>query len=93
MRGGFFWGIALGAGAALAGPAAWRSGRPVAKRALRAGVEGYVAARRLAARMGEEIEDLVAEVAHDMKDASVEASHTRDETIRASAAPKASGDG
>lgn len=88
MRSGFFWGLALGAGAALAGPGLWRSGRPAAKKALRAGLEGYVTARRMSARMIEEVEDLVAEVAHDMKEAVAEASLTGDETIRASGAAK-----
>jgi hypothetical protein len=92
MKGSFFWGLAIGVGAAVAGPGFWRSGRPAAKKALRAGLEGYVVARRAAARMVEEVEDLVAEVAHEMKEAAAEAGRTGDETIRVSGAAKAGGD-
>lgn len=85
MRGGFLWGLAVGAGAALAGPGLWASGRPAAKRALRAGIMGYIAARRMATRMAEEVEDLVAEVAHEMKEAAAETGQAEDDTIRVSA--------
>lgn len=90
MRGGFFLGIAVGLGAALTGPGIWRSGRPAAKKALRAGLEGYVVARRKAARVAEELEDLVAEVAHEMKEAAIEANSTGDEPIRAGTTAAAS---
>ncbi|MGQ7792220.1 DUF5132 domain-containing protein [Faunimonas sp. B44] len=66
VRGGFFLGIAVGAGAAVVGPALWRTARPYAKSAVRAGLEGYAAARVAAARVGEEVEDLVAEVMHEI---------------------------
>lgn len=63
---GVLLGAALGTGAALLGPLMWRAGRPLAKSALRAGIEGFGAARVAAARIGEEVEDLVAEVRHEM---------------------------
>ena len=69
VKGGFLVGVALGAGAAVVGPVVWRTARPYAKSALRAGLEGYAAARVAAARMGEEVEDLVAEVLHEMTEA------------------------
>lgn len=70
VRSGFLIGVAVGVGAAVFGPMAWRSARPFAKSALRAGIEGYAAARVAAARVGEEIEDLAAEVKHEIKEAS-----------------------
>lgn len=82
MRGGFLVGLAIGAGAALAGPAFWRSARPAAKKAMRAGFEGYVVARQAAARMAEEIEDLVAEVSHEMTETAAEAAQAGEGIIR-----------
>ncbi|OCC25029.1 hypothetical protein MB02_06235 [Croceicoccus estronivorus] len=79
MRGGFLVGLAIGAGAALAGPTFWRSARPAAKKAMRAGFEGYIVARQAAARMAEEVEDLIAEVSHEMTEA---ANNTQDDVIR-----------
>lgn len=71
MRGGFFLGVGLGAvvgaGAALVGPVIWRSARPFAKEAVKAGMQGFAAASVAAARCAEEIEDLLAEVRHDLK--------------------------
>lgn len=67
---GFFMGLAVGAGAALAGPSYWRVVRPAAKKAMRAGIEGYIVAQRALARMSEEVEDLIAEVSHEMAQAA-----------------------
>jgi len=66
-------GIAVGVGVVLFGPAIWRATRPLAKSALKAGIEGYSVARVAAARAGEEIEDLVAEVAMEMNEAGAAA--------------------
>lgn len=73
MRGNFFLGFAFGAGAMLFGPSLWTSGRPAIKGAVRAGIEGYGVARVKAAQFAEEVEDLVAEVAHEMQEAVAEA--------------------
>lgn len=70
---GFFLGLAVGVGAAVGGQSYWRVARPAAKKALRAGIEGYIVARRGLARMAEEVEDLVAEVSHEMAEAAAEA--------------------
>lgn len=67
MRSGFLIGLAVGVGAAVLGPYAWRTGRPAAKAAMRAGIEGYVVARGAAARFAEDVEDLAAEVRHEMQ--------------------------
>jgi len=67
VRGGLLLGVAVGVGAAIVAPAVWRVMRPTAKSALRAGLTGYGAARVAAARAGEEVEDLVAEVVHEME--------------------------
>ena len=83
MRGGFLAGLALGVGAALVGPAFWRSARPTAKKAMRAGFEGYIVARRAMAQMTEEIEDLVAEVSHEMMEAAAESEKAGEDVIRA----------
>lgn len=63
-------GIAVGVGAVLFGPTIWRATRPLAKSALRAGIEGYATASLTAARVGEELEDLVAEVVMEMNEAA-----------------------
>ncbi len=73
MRGNLLLGIAIGAGAALIGPKFWESNRPAIKKALRAGIEGYGAARVAAARFSEEIEDLVAEVLYEMREGVADA--------------------
>lgn len=73
MRGNVWTGIAIGAGAVLFGPALLRSSRPALKQLLRAGLEGYGSARVAAARLAEEVEDLVAEVAYEMQDIATEA--------------------
>lgn len=65
-RTGLFIGLALGTGAVLFGPQIARVARPAAKAAIRRGVEAYREAQVLAARAGEEFEDLVAEVQHEM---------------------------
>lgn len=69
LRAGFLLGVAAGVGAAWAGPSVWRATRPLAKSALRSGLEGYAKARVASARLAEEVEDLVAEVAHEMASA------------------------
>ncbi len=66
LRAGFLFGVAVGVGAAWAGPSVWRATRPLAKSALRSSLEGYAKARVTSARLAEEVEDLVAEVAHEM---------------------------
>lgn len=71
MRGSFFWGMVVGASGALLGSIPWETTRPAAKRALRAGLAGYAAVRGGAARFAEDVEDLVAEVAHEMKQTPV----------------------
>jgi len=68
MRGNLLLGMAIGVGAALVGPKLWETNRETIKKAMRAGLEGYGAARVAAARFGEEVEDLVAEVLHEMKE-------------------------
>lgn len=73
LRGGFLLGLAVGVGAAVIGPALWRLARPAAKDAIKAGVAGYGAARVALARAGEEVEDLVAEATHEMKEAAARA--------------------
>jgi hypothetical protein len=70
LGGGVLIGIAMGVGAALIGPALWRLGRPLAKDAIKAGVTGYGAARLAAARASEEMEDLVAEAADELSQAT-----------------------
>jgi len=69
IRGGLFLGVAVGIGAAIVAPTVWRVMRPAAKSALRAGIAGYGAARTAAARAGEEVEDLVAEVVYEAEEA------------------------
>lgn len=83
---GFFVGLAVGVGAALIGPSYWRSARPAAKKAVRAGVEGYIVARHAVARMAEEVEDLIAEVSHEMVEAAAEAEQKGEDVIRAGGA-------
>ena len=83
MRGNLFLGIAIGAGAAVFGPSLWKSGRPAIKGAVRAGIEGYGIARIKAAQFAEEVEDLVAEVAHEMQEAAAEAAPPSDPSAKA----------
>ena len=73
-RGDFLLGLAVGAGVVLVGTR-WQAARPLAKAALRSGVAAYAVARRTAADIGEEIEDLIAETAHEIAEekAAVEA--------------------
>jgi hypothetical protein len=73
LRGGFLLGLAVGVGAAVVGPTLWRLARPAAKDAIKAGVAGYGAARVALARAGEEVEDLMAEAAHEMKETAAKA--------------------
>jgi hypothetical protein len=64
--GGFALGVATGLGAALAATMSSRSTRPIAKKMVRAGVEGYIATRASVMRWAEDVEDMVAEVMHEM---------------------------
>lgn len=68
MRGGLFLGlgVAAGVGIVVLGPVLWRAARPVAKSTIKAAFEGYELSRKAAARMSEEIEDLVAEAVFEM---------------------------
>ncbi|TCT07800.1 DUF5132 domain-containing protein [Aquabacter spiritensis] len=70
VGGGLLIGLALGLGTAVIGPALWRLGRPLAKDAIKAGVTGFGAARVAVARASEEVEDLVAEAAHELAQAT-----------------------
>ncbi|WP_419181649.1 hypothetical protein [Novosphingobium mangrovi (ex Huang et al. 2023)] len=58
---------------------------------MRAGIEGYIVAQRAVAQMTEEVEDLIAEVSHEMAEAAAEAAQTGEDVIRAEGG--ASGDG
>lgn len=72
LRGGLLVGAAVAVGSWI-GPSLWRNARPVAKSALKTGMGAAEAARVAAARLAEDIEDLVAEVRHEMSDAEPEA--------------------
>lgn len=86
LRGGFLLGLAVGVGAAVVGPTLWRLARPAAKDAIKAGVAGYGAARVALARAGEEVEDLMAEAAHEMKEAAAKAAAAESEAEGATGA-------
>jgi hypothetical protein len=58
--------VGLAVGAVVAGGHA-RGARPLAKLAIRVGVEGYDRARRAAAALAEDVEDLIAETVHEMQ--------------------------
>ncbi|MEP9349107.1 hypothetical protein [Xanthobacter sp. KR7-225] len=79
LRGGFLIGLAVGVGVAVIGPTLWRLARPAAKDAIKAGVAGYGAARVALAKASEEVEDLVAEAAHEMKTAAATAAAAAEE--------------
>ena len=83
VRGTFILGIAVGGAAALVGPSVWRVARPLAKAALRAGLEGYGAARIAGARMAEEAEDLFAEVMHEIDEATAQAAVSDEAAVAA----------
>lgn len=76
VRGGLLIGIAVGLGMAVIGPTLWRLARPTAKDAIKAGVAGYGAARVALARASEEVEDLVAEATHEIKQTAAKAADT-----------------
>jgi len=59
---------AVGAGLAIAAPEVFRIVRPGLKTALKAGLAGAAAARAAALHVGEQIEDLMAEVAHELSE-------------------------
>lgn len=81
LRGGFLIGLAVGVGAAVIGPTLWRLARPAAKDAIKAGVAGYGAARVALARASEEVEDLVAEATHEIKETAAQAAATAASTM------------
>jgi hypothetical protein len=83
MRGNFLLGLLVGAAAARFGPELWRNGRPLAKAGLKAGVEGYIVARRATIRFAEEVEDLIAEVATEFEEAAAISSESDGDVIRA----------
>jgi Protein of unknown function (DUF5132) len=62
---GAFWGFTLGLAAVAVGrkvfPNLKNSGRPITKAAIKGSMAAYTKARRLAAQLGENIEDIVAE--------------------------------
>jgi hypothetical protein len=60
-RNGLITGLALGIVATLFSPTLWRWGRPVAKSAVKGGLDVYDAGRESVGRIGEAVEDLVAE--------------------------------
>lgn len=83
FTGGLLLGAAIGVGVAFVGPMLWRAARPAAKQALRAGLLGFAQARAAAGRMGEEVEDLVAEVIHEAKDLAEKVMPSSGESVRA----------
>jgi hypothetical protein len=66
LRAGLAAGAALGVGAAVVAPAVFRIARPGIKTALKAGFAGVTAAQAALLRAGEHVEDLLAEVAHEL---------------------------
>ena len=66
LQAGLAAGVAIGVGAAVVAPAVFRILRPGVKTALKAGFSGVVAARVAVLKAGEHIEDLLAEVAHEL---------------------------
>jgi hypothetical protein len=66
LRAGLLAGAALGVGAAVVAPAVFRIARPGIKTALKAGFAGITAAQTAVLRAGEHVEDLLAEVAHEL---------------------------
>jgi hypothetical protein len=86
FRGGFLIGVAVGVGVVMFGPSIWRNSRPLAKTALRTGIQGVAAARVAAARLGEEVEDLIAEVMHETDEHATERARSGDGSIRAEGA-------
>jgi len=66
LRAGLAAGAALGVGAAVIAPAVFRIARPGIKTALKAGFAGISAAQVAVLRAGEHVEDLLAEVAHEL---------------------------
>ncbi|MBJ3776593.1 DUF5132 domain-containing protein [Acuticoccus mangrovi] len=84
-------GVAVGVGATLFGPSIWRATRPAAKSALRAGIDGYAAARLAAAKVGEEVEDLVAEVVFEMSEEKAAADSSEEPSAHAPGESEARG--
>ena len=63
---------ALAVGAVLAAPHVLRVGRPLAREALRRGMEFYGRARAATAELAEDVEDLVAEVQSEIRHSGAE---------------------
>jgi len=66
LRAGLLAGAAFGVGAAVVAPTVFRMARPSIKKALKAGFATMSAAQVAAYRAGEGLEDLFAEVAHEL---------------------------
>ncbi|WP_374573342.1 hypothetical protein [Phenylobacterium sp.] len=66
LRAGLLAGAAIGVGAAVVAPAVFRIARPGLKTALKAGFAGMASAQVAVMKAGEHLEDLLAEVAHEM---------------------------
>lgn len=66
LRAGLMAGAVLGVGVAVVAPAVFRIARPGLKSALKAGFAGLASAQVAAMKAGEHIEDLLAEVAHEL---------------------------
>lgn len=66
LRAGLVAGAALGVGAAVVLPAVFRIARPGLKTALKAGFAGLAGAQVAILKAGEHLEDLLAEVAHEL---------------------------
>lgn len=66
LRAGLLAGAAVGVGVMVVAPAVFRIARPGVKTALKAGFAGLAAAQVAVLKAGEHLEDLLAEVAHEM---------------------------
>jgi len=66
LRAGLLAGAAIGVGVAVVAPAVFRIARPGVKTALKAGFAGLASAQTAVMKAGEHLEDLLAEVAHEM---------------------------
>lgn len=82
LRAGLAAGAALGIGAAVVAPAVFRIARPGVKTALKAAFAGISAAQVAVLKAGEHIEDLLAEVAHELAESE---QHAAAQTAAASA--------
>jgi hypothetical protein len=85
LRAGLAAGAALGVGAAVVAPAVFRIARPGLKTALKAGFAGITAAQAAVLRAGEHLEDLLAEVAHELSQEEQHAAAAAAQTAAAGA--------